>query len=87
MNIPNFTDTQVVDKNGHFTPQWRQIMSQLMSELQTRMSEESHITPSQTTANIALLNSPDLKGGLLYNSDTNKLNVNINGTFKEVTTS
>jgi len=86
MNIPNFVDTKVTDKEGNFTETWRQIMSQLLSELQGRMSEESHVVPSQTTANIALLNTTDLAGGLVYNKDTKKLNVNIDGTFKEVTT-
>lgn len=86
MNIPNFLDVQVIDSNGHFTGPWKEILSQLLGELQGRMSEESHIVPSQPTSKIALLNSTDYNGGLLYDSDAHKLKVNINGTFKEVQT-
>lgn len=87
MNIPNFYDGKVVDKEGNFTEEWKNIMSQLFNELQKKMSNESHVAPSQSTTNISVLNVPKYKGGLLYDKDTNKLKVNINGTFKEVVTS
>lgn len=86
MNIPNFQDVKVVDDNGFFTPEWKHIFSQLFNELQTRMSQESHIVPSQSSSTITQLNVPDYQGGLLYDEDNNKLKVNIAGTFKEVVT-
>ena len=90
MNIPNYLDHQVVDKDGYFTEPWKHIMNQLFNELQTRMSNEGHIAPSITATTLAeLQGKPDideLEGGLLYNSDTDKLIVNIDGTYKEVLT-
>ena len=86
MNIPNFEDIKVVDENGKFTQAWKNIMSQLFNELQKRMSEEMHVAPSQTTANIAQFNTPDYVGGVVYNTDTKQLNANIDGTIKVIQT-
>jgi len=86
MKIPNYADTQVTDKNGNFTGPWKHIMNQLMHELQTQMSDESHIVPSLTAAQISQLNTTDYNGGLVYNTDTNELMVNKNGTYKTVLT-
>jgi hypothetical protein len=87
MNIPTFLgDQQVVDEKGHFTEHWKGVFERLFSELQSQMSDESHITPSQPTSNITLLSNTKYIGGLLYDSDTKKLKVNLDGTFKEVAT-
>ena len=87
MKIPNFAgDIQFVDENGMLTEEWSHILSQLFNELQTQMSDEGHIAPSQSTTDIAQLNVTKYSGGLVYDSDVNKLKVNVNGTFKEVVT-
>lgn len=87
MKIPNFINEKVVTEDGYFTEPWGHVFNQLFHELQTQMSDESHIAPSQTTDNITnLLNVSDYEGGLVYDTDVNKLKVNINGTFKEVLT-
>ena len=86
MNIPNFIDSKAVDEKGDFTEPWKHTLNQLFNELQTNMSNESHIVPSQDTSNITTLNVSDYAGGLIYNTDTKKLMVNIDGTFKEVVT-
>jgi hypothetical protein len=87
MKIPNFIgDLKLTDDNGYLTEEWKQTFGQLFNELQSQMSDESHITPSQSSSNITQLNVPEYKGGLLYDEDNDKLKVNINGVFKEVMT-
>jgi hypothetical protein len=86
MKIPSYQNTRAVDENGYFTPEWKRILNQLFNELQTQMSNESHIVPHQSTAKIALLNGTKYIGGNLYNFETHKAVVNINGTFKEILT-
>jgi hypothetical protein len=86
MKIPNFLNHQFVDKDGYLTEPWKHVLEQLFNELQKNMSDESHIAPSQANLEIAQLNVSELSGGLLYNTDTKKLIVNIDGTFKDVLT-
>lgn len=86
MKIPNFIDTQVIDKDGRLTPTWKQILSQLFTELQLNLSDEGIIMPQQTTANISQLNISKYIGGLVYNIDTDKAMANIAGTYKNIIT-
>ena len=86
MKIPNFIDHPIADKDGNLTEPWKHTLSQLFNELQTQMSDESHVAPSQPTSNITLLNDSKYEGGLLYDTDTKELKVNIDGTFKVVQT-
>lgn len=84
MDIPNFVDAPIVDKNGHLTSIWKQILTQLITELQKSVSEEGFKIPQQPTSNIAKLNNLLSKGHLIYDSDTNQLKININGTIKVI---
>lgn len=97
MKIPNFIDVQVVETEGEnkgkFTETWRNIMTQLFQTLQQNASDESLVTPQQTTANIAQLQGANMQqytGGLIYDSTTNQLKVSIfdpmsgTNTFKVV---
>ena len=86
MNIPNFLDAQITDKNGFLTDVWRQLFTQLLTELQLNFSNEGFIIPKQTSSNITVLNGMKYIGALVYNEDTNKLMININGTFVDVQT-
>lgn len=86
MKIPNFLNSRVVDKDGYFTEPWKHLFEQLFQELQTQMSDEGHIAPSQPTSNILLLDDPQYIGGFLYDSDIKKAKVNIDGTYKEIVT-
>lgn len=86
MNIPNFLNEKIADENGYLTEPWKHVLEQLLNELQTQMSNESHIVPSQPTSNITQLNVSKYTGGLLYDETTKKLNINLDGTFKEVLT-
>ena len=88
MKIPNFSNEKIVDENGYLTEQWKHTLDQLFNELQQQMSDEGHIMPSQNAANVAKLDGDATKNGaLLYNEDTNKALVNINGSLKEIQTS
>jgi len=84
MKIPNFVETQFVDKDGNLTPIWKQTMMQLFQELQNNASNEGIKIPQQDTANIAVLNNSKSTGALIYDADNHKLKVNLNGTFKEI---
>jgi len=68
------------------TDNWKHLFEQLFDVLQKNLSDESIITPHQPTSNISQLNLSQYSGGLVYNSDSNKLMVNENGTFKTIQT-
>jgi hypothetical protein len=87
MKVPNFEDLPVVDKAGKFTPEWKQILSELFTQMQKNLSDEGLTAPAQSTANIASLTGTEKNGAILYDSDTDQLKVNLNGVIKTVTTS
>lgn len=88
MNIPNLpSNWQMVDKNGVMATPWQQFFSQLLISLNTGLSNEGIILPQQTAANIALLIGTQSIGALIYDSTNNLAKVNLNGTFKTITTS
>lgn len=88
MKIPNFINERFVNKEGHLTETWQHALEQLFNELQTQMSDEGHIVPSQDATNVAILDGDTTKAGaLLYNTTTKKAMVNIDGTLKEIQTS
>lgn len=86
MNIPNFIDTKIVNKDGSLTDTWKQILMQTFSELQKNVSAEGYIVPQQTTANITQLNNTKSTGSLLYDKNTSQLKINLNGEFKHLLT-
>ena len=93
MIIPNFENTQMVDRSGNLTTNWQNILQALFTALQGGVSNEGFNIPQQTTANITKLqtqfaaspNPADYFGVMLYDSTTDQLKVNIAGTFKVVT--
>jgi hypothetical protein len=85
MNIPNFIDSQVVNEKGYLTDTWKQIFTQLFTQLQSGLSDEGLVVPNQSATNIAQLNGK--LSALLIESDTGELKININGTFKTIQTS
>ena len=86
MNIPNFINSKVIGDNGFLTPEWQQILMQLFTELQQKVSEEGFILPIQSSSNIGILNNIDSLAAIIYNEDTNKAMLNENGTFKTIQT-
>jgi len=89
MIVPAFLNNTFVDKNGDLTPGWSFLLNQLFNDMQTNISNEGFVIPSQTTANInrlAATGSKILNGTMLYDSDLNVLKVFKNGVFKTITT-
>lgn len=89
MNIPNIPPMSepFVNSEGKITEIWYNVLNQLFIQLQSNVSEEGYKVPQQTTANITTLDTAASTSALIYNSDTHKAMVNINGTFKEILTS
>lgn len=47
MNIPNYVDMRVIGEDGHFTPEWKIIMEQLLITLNQNAGPEGLVAPSQ----------------------------------------
>jgi len=85
MNIPSYINQSPVDENGNWTPEWANLMTQLLSLLQTNLSDEGYVLPQQDTANIAKLTGAQSTGAILYDSSTNEIKGNLGGTWKTFT--
>lgn len=82
MQIPNFINCRVVDENGNWTPEWQNIMTQLLTETQINLSNEGYRIPQLTSADIA--NLTDLQksnGNIVYNTDIQDFEGNRNGVW------
>lgn len=89
MNIPNYLEIKVIDEKGYFTPQWKIVMQQLLTELQNNASNEGLVAPSQDASNITTIQNNQVNnpapppstlytcqfGTLLYDSTNNLLKV------------
>lgn len=86
MNIPNFSGSAIADKNGNPTSEFQSWMDQLILELQKNAGTEGLTPVSLPTDDISKIESSDNKqnGTFIYDSDTDEVKVNINGTFKTV---
>lgn len=84
MNIPNLTKLKVSDKEGNIHPEFFELLSQLLLQMQQNLSNEGFIIPQQTSDNITQLSTQQSKGALLYDKELDLLKVNINGVFKTV---
>jgi hypothetical protein len=93
MNIPNYDYSPITERDGNLSPIWSLIIQQLLSVLQTNLSDTGYILPQLTTTQIAALQAsfalapnPSLYyGDMVYDSTLNEVKVNIAGTFKVVT--
>jgi len=86
MNIPNFSTSQIVNKDGALTDEWQQIFMQLISELQKNASNEGVIVPQQSTTDITRLESQKSIGAILYDHVTDKFKACFKKTVGSVTT-
>lgn len=89
MNIPNIPPmtTPFVNADGRVSEVWYNVLNQLIIQMQQNVSNEGYKVPQQSTFNISDLNNTKSTGALLYDNDLHLLKVNINGTFRTVTTS
>lgn len=96
MNIPNYVNSRVVDENGNFTPEWGNIMMQLLTELQLNAGSEglksSPLTSAQITDLITIAGvGPDeaavSNSSMVFDTTLNNnqsLKIIINGTLYTV---
>ena len=86
MNIPNFVNAPIADKDGNLTVEWANLLQQLLTELQLNAGAEGLKPSPLPTVDINALVDADLStGAMVYDTTTNELKVNINGTWRVVT--
>jgi hypothetical protein len=97
LNIPDLPVSPITEEDGNPTPTEYQFRQNLIQSLQSVTSDEGLVPPSQTTANITTIQNAIndqgqftcAPGTLIYNSDTNQLQVCIYvagvPSFKNVT--
>ena len=94
MNIPNFENVALTNRGSMLSDTWALILQQLITALQTNLSNEGFRIPQAPTTMITALQTqfalmPDptvYYGDMLYDTTTDQLKVNIAGTFKVVVT-
>jgi len=85
MNIPNFIDTEMVDKEGKLTDVWKNTLNQLFSELQQNASNDSGVVfPQQASEDIDKFTGENSLGATFYDKTNHALKVNINGEIKTI---
>jgi hypothetical protein len=92
MNIPNMPKDPLLSKNPangqlDMHPAWQSYFSQLTTSLQQNVSDEGFVIPQVTNEQLAVLNTPASNARIIYNSDTNQMMANLNGTYQTITTS
>jgi hypothetical protein len=82
MDIPSYIPMRVIDDNGYLTPEWSNLFNQLISQLQLNLGNEGFVLPQLTTTQISeLTDTAKSKGALVYDSVTNQVKANLNGTW------
>lgn len=91
-SIPTYVQEKIVDEEGNISAAWSYWFQQVITYLQNNFSQEGFVVPNLPTATINQITtndnasaSPKYVGGLYYDTTTNQLKVNINGTIKIVT--
>ncbi len=89
MNIPNLPHmmTPIVMPTGHVHPDWYKYFMLLTNELQINQSEEGTSIPTQSTNNIAKIQTKLMRPTIIYDSDLEIPKISVNGVFKTITTS
>lgn len=78
--------TKISDKDGNISEEFSLYLSSIVQLLQANLSNDGYTVPQRDKAEIlSHLNTANFKGNLLYGSD-DELVVNINGTFRKITT-
>ena len=84
MILPTLPLGEVVNKEGMLTPDWNQFFTQLLLYMNSNLSSEGFVQPSQPTTNIAQLTNAN-NGTIIYDSTTDQFKGKIAGTFKTFT--
>ncbi|MGB1309581.1 MAG: hypothetical protein ACPG47_00140 [Leucothrix sp.] len=86
MNIPSVPHSTLTQSDGNVSNEWRVFFTQLVNQLQSNVSDEGFITPTQSSTDIGLLNTSQSIGGVIHDSDAKNLKGNTDGTYKILTT-
>ncbi len=92
MNVPAFIKQVIVDKDGNPTDSMMFFLTLLTQQMQATLSDDGWVVPSQTTANINTIASPENanakpSGTIWYDSTVNKWKGNQNGAVVTFMTS
>lgn len=74
----------IAQMNNTCTSTWLLFFQQLINTLQDNFGSEGVVIPSLTTAQIATLGDNGI-GRIVFNSDTQMMMLNNNGTFQNIT--
>ncbi len=85
--LPNLYLGKFVDKEGNLTPSAISFLTNLINQLQGILTPEGFFVPQQTSTNITTLNTAQSIGAFIFNNTTNKFQLNMTGTFKDILTS
>lgn len=86
MIIESFIDTQVITKDGYWTPVWKKIIQTLLQEMQINLSDEGLGIPTQSASDIAIIESGNNRPSFLYDSTNDLGKIKIAGVFKTILT-
>jgi len=85
MNIPNFENCPVVDKNGNWTPVWKIIMQQLISQLQVNAGTSGNVPAALSTSKILEISQDSQNGTYIWDKESNLPKIRMNdGIFHEI---
>lgn len=86
MNIPNMPhiDDPITDQGHKINAGWYRFLQQLVTEMQSNLSQEGLGIPSQSAGNISKLQSSSPSPSLIYNQDEKKYLLPIDGIYKTV---
>jgi len=86
-NWPNFLNSKPVNEKGEWSPEWQNLLQQFFSFAQNNLSNEGHVMPAQSNANITLLGAKDnVPNGTVWHDETNNvLKVKLNNVIKTIT--
>jgi hypothetical protein len=87
MTITSVLNEKLVDDNGYMSSAWLNMFTQWQLFLQNQLADSGYVMPQLTNTQIAALDLTQNIGAILYNTTTNQLMVNINGTLMTVTVS
>ena len=93
MDIPNYVNAPIADKDGNLTEEWSNVLQQLLSELRLNAGQEGLKASPLSTASIAELiaiaamspeNAAVSNGSMLFDTTLNNVNsprIIINGVL------
>lgn len=86
MNIPNLPREKITLPDGSLHPTWQNFFTQLVTEMQNKVSEEGFVIPSINATQFPVLDNSNNISRIIYNSNTSQMMINNSGTYKAIMT-